>query len=187
MCPLDAPLGKIAGNAEVLAAVSARTTVFVQAGATHHQHRQVAGHQSGNTAADINDLAECLVPDDKVWGAGGRCAVLERGDLAVGPADSGFEYTQFDFGRSGNHRLRLVDEPDLTARRKYSECLHNASSFVFIKTLRTLSPGYPIRSAEASGSLSPVTFFQRSSSSSFAAASRNSGAAHLYTSKSFLM
>ena len=53
-------------------------------------------------------------------------------------------------------------------------------------------PDYPIRcvsasSSVASGSLSPVTFFHCCSISSFAACSRNSGAAHSCTSKSFLM
>ena len=55
-----------------------------------------------------------------------------------------------------------------------------------------LYPDYPTRcddfsSSVALGSFSVVTFFHCSSSSSFAACSRNSGAAHFCTSKSFLM
>jgi hypothetical protein len=55
-----------------------------------------------------------------------------------------------------------------------------------------LPPDYPIRfesfsSSVVSGSFAMVTFFHCSSSSSFAACSKNSGAAHACTSKSFLM
>ena len=55
-----------------------------------------------------------------------------------------------------------------------------------------LLPDYPTRrdaacSSVVAGSLAVVTFFHCSSSSSFAACSRNSGAAHFFTSKSFLM
>ena len=58
--------------------------------------------------------------------------------------------------------------------------------------LPTRLPAYPIRCDDArssvvSGSFAVVAFFHCCSSSSFAACSRNSGAAHALTSKSFLM
>ena len=111
---LDAPLDEIASDAEVLATFTARATAVVRAGAAHRQHRQVAGRQAGHPAPDVNDFAKCFVPNDQVWRVNRRRSVLERGDLAVGPADPGLEYAQLDFGRPRDHRLGLVDESDLT-------------------------------------------------------------------------
>ena len=68
--------------------------------------------------------------------------------------------------------------------------------FLFLErrhmSLTELHPGYPIRLVSSnsffeSGSFAEVVFVHCSSSSILAAFSRNSGAAHFFTSKSFLM
>ena len=122
MRALDTPLGEVAGDAEVLAAVTARSTAVVRAGAAHRRHRQVAGRHAGYPTPDLDYFTQGFVPDDQVEGVDRRLAVLERGDLAVGPADAGLEYAQLDLGRSCDHRLGMVDETDLATRRKRCQC-----------------------------------------------------------------
>ncbi len=76
---------------------------------------------------------------------------------------------------------------DETCRGATSTPRHRIQNSPQPKGCATGHARYPIRSEVFSGSLAEVTFCQRSSSSSLAAVSRNSGAAHFCTSKSCLM
>jgi len=111
--PSDAALGEVAGEAEVLAAAATCGAVPVIAWSTDHRDEQVAGVESRDARADLDDLAQRLVPDDEVVAAVGRRAVLERADLAIGAADD-VEHAELHVGRVRDGGFVLLDQGDLS-------------------------------------------------------------------------
>ena len=123
----DAALGVGAGDAEVRPVVVAGAALGVAAGATHRRDHQIAGLEVLDCAADLDDLAQRLVTHHQVLLAGRRGAVLESGDIAIGPADADLQHPdprllvplQLGDGRStsriffsvGNMAIARIGEP----------------------------------------------------------------------------
>ena len=91
----------------------------MRTGPTNHEYRQVAGYETGDGTPDLDHFAQRFMSDDLVGGTGRRGAIPEIGDLAIGPADPGLQYTQLDLRGARAVRLGVIDDFDFPAGREY--------------------------------------------------------------------
>jgi len=90
----------------------------------HHGHDEVALLDAGDRGADLDHLAQALVPKHEMVGPVGRRAVGERADLAVGAAHSDLEHADEDVVVGGHRRGFDVRELDALVRWEHGDRLH---------------------------------------------------------------
>jgi len=121
---LDAALGEVAGEAEVLPSGATGDALRMRARTAHRRHHEVADAHARHGAPDLGHLAERFVTEDEPVGARRRRPVLERADLAIGPAHPDVAHPEHDVGRPPELRGCLLDDLHLTAPRKHGDGLH---------------------------------------------------------------
>src|SRR6188768_3998253 len=85
---LDAALGKVAGETEILTGIAAGRAIVVGAGASDGGHDEITGLELGHTRTDFDYFPERLVTEHEVIRTVGRSSIRERTDLPVGAANA---------------------------------------------------------------------------------------------------
>ena len=132
---LDAALDEVAGVKVVMAS---RATGRAGVGRERTANRgddEIAGRNGAHAGADLDHLAEALVPEHEVVGARRRRAELEAADLAIGAAHAHLEDPDADVGGRAERRRVVRDEADRALAGEHPEpphrCLasHHANTF----------------------------------------------------------
>ena len=92
----------------------------MRTGAADRRNHQIPHPYSRHVGPNLDYLPQGLMSDHQVRGTRGRCAVLKRANLFVGPADAHLEHPKFDVRRAGQRRSFVVNKLDLAFPRKYS-------------------------------------------------------------------
>jgi hypothetical protein len=83
--------------------------------ATHGWNDEIPGSQPADVRSGLDNLAERLMPDDKMVIARWRSAVLERADLAVRAADSDLEHADHHLVGLRQRRVGAANDLDLAS------------------------------------------------------------------------
>jgi hypothetical protein len=125
---LDATLGEVTGEAEVLTTGPARPALGMRARTPHHRDDEIARLHARHTTADARHPRERLVTDHEVVRAVGRDAVVEARDLLVRAAHADVEHVEQHVGVALERRRGVIgDDRDGPVIREHGDGAHSST------------------------------------------------------------
>src|SRR5713101_4332229 len=121
---LDAPLGKVPRETEILALIAAGQATRMRAGPAHGGNDQITRLERRDTRPNLKHFPQRFMPQDQILRSVWRRPVGERTNLPVRAADPHFDGANSDLRRRGEAGLGLAKHGHLASGRNHPDGSH---------------------------------------------------------------